>query len=257
MPKTAAPASNKNNSYSLFHDVIVGDCIDELFRLRAGIADVVITDPPYNIGIDYGSGGSEDRRDDYDSWCAQWILGCHRVLKKSGSIWIVSGQEHGSDIDIALRAAGFTIRNRITWHETFGVYCSKKFGRCSRPIFYAVKNEKEFVFNREAVTIPSARQEKYKDKRAAAGGKIMGDVWKINRVCGTFKERIPGVPTQLPRELVSRMMLVSSNEGDVVIDPFLGSGTTLVVAKSLNRSGVGIERSHPYAKIAKGRIETE
>ena len=147
-----------------------------------------------------------------------------------------------------------TIRNRITWHETFGVYCHNKFGRTSRPIYYATKSPKSFTFNKDAVTVPSARQEKYGDKRAAPGGKIMGDVWEISRVCGTFKERVKGVPTQLPGELVERIVGVSSNPGDVVLDPFAGSGTTLAIAKRMGRSGIGIELNPEYASISEARV---
>jgi len=238
--------------------IITGDCCAVLSEMERESADLIVADPPYNIGIDYGAGSKADRRLDYDLWCERWIGWCYRALKPHGSIWIVSGQEHGADIDIALQRCGFAVRNRITWHETFGVQCQRKFSRTSRPIYYAVKDEKNFTFNREAVTIPSARQEIYGDKRAAAGGKIMGDVWKISRVCGTFKERIKGVPTQLPLELVRRIIGVSSNVGDTVLDPFAGSGTTLAVAQELDRIGVGIELNPEYAEIAKRRLhETE
>ena len=106
-----------------------------------------------------------------------------------------------------------------------------------------------------AVTVPSDRQAKYGDRRAAPGGKIMGDVWQISRVCGTFKERVDGVPTQLPRELVERIIGVSSNPGDVILDPFAGSGTTLAVAQRMGREAVGIELNPDYAKIAERRVE--
>ena len=235
--------------------ILMGDCLKVLPTLPRESVDLVLADPPYNIGIDYGNGKKADRRDDYDVWCERWIGWCYRALKPTGSLWIISGQEHGAEIDIAIQRAGMTIRNRITWHETFGVYCHGKFGRCSRPIFYATKSPKGFTFNREAVTVPSARQEKYGDKRAAPGGKIMGDVWTISRVCGTFKERVKGVPTQLPTELVQRIIGVSSNPGDIVLDPFAGSGTSLVVAKAMGRQAIGIELNPDYAVIASRRFE--
>lgn len=236
------------------HRIITGDCLEVLPALESESVDLVVADPPYNIGVDYGSGRRADLRDDYDTWCDKWIEECRRVLKPSGSIWIISGQEYGAEIDIALRVNDFAIRNRVTWHETFGVYCHRKFGRTSRPIFYAVKDPKHFTFNRDAVTVPSARQTKYNDRRASPGGKIMGDVWQINRVCGTFHERVEGVPTQLPSELVSRIIGVSSNPGDLVIDPFAGSGTTLAVAKKMGRRAIGIELNAEYAAIAGGRV---
>lgn len=233
-------------------EIILGDCVAEMQKLHAGSVDLVLTDPPYNIGIDYGAGKKADRREDYPQWCRRWIDGCHRVLRPGGSLWVISGQEYGAHIDLAIKAAGFTMRNRITWHETFGVYCHRKFGRCSRPVFYAVKGE-GYTFNREAVTVPSARQEKYGDRRANPAGKIMGDVWEVSRVCGTFRERVPGVPTQLPEALVRRIVGVSSNEADVVLDPFVGSGTVVAVAGSMNRRAIGIELNPEYAAIAEAR----
>lgn len=234
--------------------IITGDCVSIMAGMNAESFDLVVADPPYNIGIDYGTGSKADRRDDYPAWCLLWIRQCYRLLRPHGSMWVVSGQEYGAHIDIALQNVGFTIRNRITWHETFGVYCHKKFGRCSRPIFYAVKSPKGFTFHADAVTIPSARQTKYGDRRAAPGGKIMGDVWEIPRVCGTFRERVKGVPTQLPAELVRRIIAVSSNPGDAVLDPFAGSGTTLAVAAELGRAAEGIELNPDYAAIAEERL---
>lgn len=233
--------------------ILCADCLDAVGTIAADSIDLVVTDPPYNIGVDYGGGKKADLREDYPAWCRKWIAECYRVLRPGGSLWIISGQEYGAHIDLAIQAAGFTVRNRITWHETFGVYCHGKFGRCSRPIYYAVKGQ-GFVFNREAVTVPSARQEKYKDKRAAAGGKIMGDVWDVSRVCGTFKERIKGVPTQLPSELVRRIVGVSSGPGDLVLDLFAGSGTISAVAMQMGRDAIGIEANVEYAKIASERI---
>ena len=245
--------------------ITAGDCIEVMsaWRTAAGWMslngghglDLVVTDPPYNIGIDYGSGKKADRRKDYVEWCREWIRLCASVLAPTGSMWIISGQEYGAHIDIAMQDAGLTMRSRITWHESFGVQCDSKFARTSRPIFYAVKDPKKFTFNRGAVTVPSARQTKYNDRRAAPGGKVMGDVWPINRVCGTFRERVPGVPTQLPEALVRRIIEVSSNPGDTILDPFAGSGTTIAVAKKLGRGGIGIELNEEYAEIARKRIE--
>lgn len=233
----------------------IGDCCEVLAKLDRESVDLVLTDPPYNIGIDYGLGPKADRRADYWQWCQKWIHLCNRVLKPHGSIWIISGQEHGAEIDMSLQLQGLTVRNRVTWHESFGVQCQRKFARTSRPIYYAVKDAKHFTFNAAAVTVPSDRQTKYGDKRAAPGGKVMGDVWPINRVCGTFRERVKGVPTQLPEELVRRIIGVSSNPGDVVLDPFAGSGTTLAVATSLGRLATGIELNPEYAAIARRRVE--
>lgn len=236
-----------------------GDCIQEMRSwLSTDIPvgySLVVTDPPYNIGIDYGTGKKADRRADYVDWCREWIRLAAECLSPTGSMWIISGQEYGAHIDLAMQAAGLTMRSRITWHESFGVQCRRKFARTSRPIYYATKDPKRFTFNAVAVTVPSARQTKYGDRRAAPGGKIMGDVWSVNRVCGTFRERVRGVPTQLPEALVRRIIAVSSNEGDHVLDPFAGSGTVPAVAASMGRVAVGIELNPKYASIAMRRCQ--
>ena len=236
--------------------VIKGDVLEKFKFIPDESIDLICTDPPYNIGVDYGFGKHEDKRKDYPEWCAEWIQQCSRVLSAKGSIWIVSGQEFGAHIDLEMQKY-FFIRNRITWYESFGAYCRNKFGRTSRPIFYGTKKKLGFTFNRSAVTVPSDRQLKYNDKRANPEGKVMGDVWDIARVCGTFKERIPGVPTQLPKALVTRIVKVSSNRGDTVLDPFCGSGTVLAVSKSLGRDSLGIEQNPEYVRIAEDRIEKE
>lgn len=242
----------------MIHDIVTADCIEEMRSwISTGIPvgyDLVVTDPPYNIGIDYGAGVKADRRADYVEWCREWIRLAAECLKPAGSMWIICGQEYGAHIDLAMQAAGLTMRSRVTWNESFGVQCRKKFARTSRPIFHAVKDPKRFTFNRDAVTVPSLRQTKYGDRRAAPGGKVMGDVWSINRVCGTFRERVAGVPTQLPEALVRRIIGVSSNPGDHVLDPFAGSGTVPAVAAAMGRHGVGIEKNPEYAKIAMRRL---
>jgi site-specific DNA-methyltransferase (adenine-specific) len=171
--------------------ITIGDCIEQLTAMPGGSVNLVVADPPYNIGIDYGTGSSADElpADRYVAWTRAWIAAAARALKPNGTMFVICGQEYGAHHDLAIQAAGLTIRNRITWYETFGVNCRTKFNRTSRPVFYAVKNAKQFTFNRGPVTVPSARQTKYGDKRAAAGGKLLDDVWMIPRVCGTFHER--------------------------------------------------------------------
>lgn len=227
-------------------NVISGDCIEVMTsQLKQKKFDLIITDPPYNIGVDYGGGTKADLKKDYPSWSLEWLRLCFARLRDGGSIYVVSGQEYGANLDINLREVGFTMRNRITWHETFGVYCHNKFGRTSRPIYYAVKGKK-FTFNADAVRVPSARQTKYNDKRANPKGKIIGDVWNVPRVCGTHKERQAGFPTQLPSELVRRMIRASSNKGESILDPFSGSGTVGMASILLGRTYTGIELNEEY-----------
>ena len=148
------------------------------------------------------------------------------------------------------------MRSWIKWYETFGVNCSNKFNRTSRHIFYTVKNSRNFIFNPEAVTRPSDRQTKYADKRAVDGGKIWDDVWQISRLTGHAEERVPDFPTQLPIALVEPIVLCASMPGDLVVDPFSGSGTTGVAALSNGRKYVGIERSEKFVDLSELRIQT-
>ena len=237
--------------------VTTGDCVNLLAAMPAGSVNLVVADPPYNIGIDYGDGERADRLrpERYIEWTRAWIAAAARALTDDGALWIVCGQEYGAHHDLAIQAAGLTIRNRITWYETFGVNCRQKFSRTSRPVFYATKHRSRFTFNAGPVTVPSARQTKYRDKRAAAGGKLMDDVWAIPRVCGTFRERQKGFPTQLPIALVERIVLVSTNAGDLVVDPFTGSGTTGVVCVKHGRRFHGIELRKEFASRARTRID--
>lgn len=236
--------------------IMEGDCCAALEAMDACSVNCVVTDPPYNIGIDYGQGRRADMLppDAYAHWCGRWISELARVLVPGGALWVVSGQEHGAEIDLAIRAAGMAVRNRITWFESFGVYCHAKFSRCSRPVFYSVKSGARPTFNADAVRVQSARSAVYRDRRADPRGRIPGDVWQIPRVCGTHRERIRGVPTQLPMALVERALLTSTNPGDLVVDPFSGSGTVVAAAHVMGRVGIGVELSPTFAALSRERL---
>jgi DNA modification methylase len=236
--------------------ITTGDCIEQLAAMPRGSVNLVVADPPYNIGIDYGDGERADRLPDaaYIEWLREWIMAAVQTLADDGAMWVICGQEYAGDHQIAMRDAGLHWRNTVTWVETFGVNCRRKFSRTSRPMFYFTKHPRRFTFNIDALTTPSARQTKYRDKRAAAGGKVFDDVWTISRVCGTFRERVAGVPTQLPMSLVSRVVRGLSRPGDLVVDPFAGSGTTGVVCVRHGHRFHGIELRPSFAEIARERI---
>jgi DNA modification methylase len=235
------------------------DVLDGLEAVRDehGPARLIFTDPPYNIGIDYGEGEKADllTPQAYMKWVRQWFSLCWDCLTDDGSLWVMIGDEYAAEYCTELKATGFAVRSWIKWYETFGVNCSNKFNRTSRHIFYAVKDSSSFVFNPEPVTRPSDRQTKYGDSRAAAGGKIWDDVWQIPRLTGTCAERIPDFPTQLPLALVQPIVLCASMPGDLVVDPFNGSGTTGVAAIRNGRKYVGIEKSEKFADMATMRLE--
>lgn len=234
------------------------DVIDGLETVRDehGPARLIFTDPPYNIGIDYGQGEDADllTPQAYMKWVRKWFSLCWDCLTDDGSLWVMIGDEYAAEYCTELKATGFTIRSWIKWYETFGVNCSNKFNRTSRHIFYAVKDEKSFVFNPEPVTRPSDRQTKYGDSRAASGGKLWDDVWQIPRLTGTCAERIPDFPTQLPLALVEPIVLCASMPGDLVVDPFNGSGTTGVASIRNCRKYVGVEKSDKFADMADMRL---
>lgn len=234
------------------------DVIDGLESVRDehGPARLIFTDPPYNIGIDYGEGEKADLLSSqaYMKWVRQWFGLCWDCLTPDGSLWVMIGDEYAAEYCTELKATGFTVRSWIKWYETFGVNCTNKFNRTSRHIFYAVKDENAFVFNPEAVTRPSDRQTKYGDSRASAGGKIWDDVWQIPRLTGTCAERIPDFPTQLPLALVEPIVLCASMPGDLVVDPFNGSGTTGAASIRNGRKYVGIEKSEKFADMADMRL---
>lgn len=236
--------------------IIVGDCIEEMERPRPNMVRLVFADPPYNIGIDYGSGSHADRLgdDEYLIWCKRWMDACVRLLTDDGSLWVMINDEYADHFSILLRQTGLHRRAWIKWYETFGVNCSNNFNRCSRHIFYCVKNPRQFVFNTDAVSRLSDRQLKYADKRAAPHGKLWDNVWCIPRLVENSQERLPDFPTQLPLELVRPIVLCASNIGDLVLDPFSGSGTTGAAALIDGRRFIGIESNNDFASRSEHRL---
>ncbi len=218
---------------------------------------LVFADPPYNIGVDYGDGEKADKLPDarYMLWVREWIDACRECLAPDGTLWVMIGDEYAGEYAVTLKECGLTIRSWVKWYETFGVNCANKFNRTSRHLFYCVKDPKQFVFNAAAVRTPSARQTKYNDRRASPGGKILDDVWTdIPRLAGSHRERIPGFPTQLPVKLLRRIVESTSEPGDLVVDPFNGSGTTGVACVCTGRKYIGIERSAEFAEAARERL---
>jgi site-specific DNA-methyltransferase (adenine-specific) len=223
-------------------------------QLEPGSARLIFADPPYNIGVEY------DRHDDrmseaaYLAWCESWINSAVNLLSPDGSMWVLINHESSHHIRLILEAAGLHHRQTITWYETFGVNCTRKFNRCSRPLLWMVRDRSHFVFNPAMVRTQSARQTRYRDKRANPAGKILDDVWTIPRVAGTHRERIPGFPTQLPAELLRRVVGCAAYPRDLVIDPFSGSGTTGAVCLNLGCRFLGVELSGDYAARSRQRL---
>ena len=235
--------------------IICGDCIEVLAKVRKPFVDLIFADPPFNIGYKYDKYNDRQKREEYVAWTKDWMMACKKVLKPTGSFYIAIGDEYAANVRIIADGLGLIMRNWIIWHYTFGQQMKKKFARSHTHIFYFVNDEKNFTFNDCAVRVPSDRQLIYSDKRANPAGKMPDDVWtEYPRVCGTFKERAGWHPCQMPENLLKRIIAVSSNPRDRVLDPFSGSGTTLAAAYQLGREYVGIEISQKYVKNARKRL---
>ena len=254
------------------HDAIWnGDCVKKLGELPEGCVDLAFADPPFNIGYEYDVYDDRKARADYLAWTDTWLAAVRRVLKPSGSFYVAIGDEYAAEIKVRLDGLGLTLRNWIIWHYTFGVNCTKKFNRSHAHIFYYVADPKNYTFHPDPVRVPSARMTTYADRRANPVGKLPDDTWVLrpqederffqphedtwynSRVCGTFKERT-GHPCQMPEAVLERIIRVASNPGDLILDPFAGSGTTLAVAKKLGRRWLGVELSAEYAEHARQRL---
>jgi DNA modification methylase len=259
--------------------VEAGDCLKILPQLPAACVDLAFADPPFNIGYEYDHYHDARDKEEYLAWTERWLAEVKRLLKPTGSFFVAIGDEHVAEVKVRLDALGLTMRNWIVWHYTFGVNCTRKFNRSHAHILYYVADPKRFTFNADAVRVPSARQTTYADRRANPLGKLPDDTWVLRpqedpayfqppmdtwyvaRVCGTFKERRKAAdrdetahPCQMPEAVLERIIRIASNPGDLVLDPFAGSGTTLAVAKRLGRKYFGVELSENYAAQIKERL---
>ena len=234
--------------------VICGDCIEVLANAKP-FADLIFADPPFNIGYKYDKYYDKVKKKNYIAWTKDWMAVCKKVLKPHGSFYIAIGDEYAANVKIIADELGLFMRNWIIWHYTFGQQTKNKFARAHTHIFYFVNDKKKFTFNDYAVRVPSDRQLIYNDRRANPKGKMPNDVWdEFPRVCGTFKERQGWHPCQMAESLLSRIIAVSSNPGDCVLDPFSGSGTTAAAAIQLGRNYVGVEISEKYVENANERL---
>jgi len=240
----------------ILNKIIPGDCIEILNGVETPFADLIFADPPFNIGYKYDKYHDKKEKEHYIEWTRQWMTACNKVLKPAGSFYIAIGDDYAAYIKmIAEDELKLFTRNWIIWHYTFGQQTKNKFARSHTNILYFVKDKKNFTFNDFAVRTPSDRQLIYKDKRANSFGKMPDDVWNcFSRVCGTFKERQGWHPCQMPELLLARIIAASSNKGDCVLDPFIGSGTTAVVAAKYGRQYCGIDISPDYVEKSKERV---
>jgi DNA modification methylase len=251
------------------------DCIAGLKQLPDGVVDLAFADPPFNIGYDYDIYHDKLESENYLAWSRDWTAEVVRVLKPNGTFWLAIGDEYAAELKVMLgREHKLACRSWVVWYYTFGVNCKTKFSRSHAHLFYMVKQPDDFTFNEDAIRVPSARQLVYGDRRANPTGRLPDDTWILRpqdaaesfqaeedtwyfpRVCGTFKERAGWHGCQMPEQLLGRIIRACSNPGELVLDPFAGSGTTLAVAKKLERRYLGFELSSEYAARVARRLES-
>jgi site-specific DNA-methyltransferase (adenine-specific) len=267
-PMTIAKTLAKNQIHQ-------GDCVALLEAVAAGSVDLVFADPPFNIGYDYDVYEDRQETEDYLTWCHQWIGGVFRALKPDGTFWLAIGDEYAAELKIEAQKTGFHCRSWVIWYYTFGVNCANGFSRSHTHLFHFVKDPKKFTFNRAnpQIRVKSARQLVYADRRANPDGRLPDntwitrpqdaplsfspshDTWYFARVAGTFKEREGFHGCQMPEQLLARIIRSTSHPGDLVLDPFSGSGTTLTVAKKLARQWIGFELSQDYVRYIDRRLK--
>jgi len=244
--------------------IIKGDCVAALEALPANSVDVIFADPPYNLQL----GGELARPDQsmvdavndhwdqfesfaaYDAFTRAWLLACRRVLKPNGTIWVIGSYHNIFRVGTQLQDIGFWLLNDVVWRKTNPMpnFRGRRFQNAHETMIWASRdqNAKSYTFNYEAM-------------KAANDDVQMRSDW-LFPIC-TGAERLKGEdgkkvhPTQKPEALLARVLMASSKPGDVVLDPFFGSGTTGAVARRLGRHFVGIEREQDYIDAARARID--
>ena len=237
------------------------DCIDGMKTIPDGKMDLIVTDPPFAINFkakkaNYNrtasrvlSGYNEITKENYYEFTLNWMSQCFRILKESGGMYVFSGWNNLGDILNAIEEIGFITVNHIIWKYQFGVVTNRKFVTSHYHCLYLCKNDKKrkfFPYERfgKEEKNNQGRSLHYKDKE---------DVWEIKREYWTGDEK---TPTKLPAEIIKKILQYSSEEGDLVFDPFLGSGQTAVVSKLLKRNYIGFEIVKEYFDFISKRLKS-
>jgi len=229
--------------------IITGDAVQEMHRLQSGSVGLVIADPPYNLGKNYGNNHDIKGFDEYLSFSRDWLCEAHRLLTSNGTLYVFMGFRFISYLyDILDRDLQMFFNSWIVWHYTQGMGKTKGFSPRHDDILMFTKSQQP-KFNLDAVRVP---QKYYRDRNNMRGANP-GDVWEFSHVhyCNGNRQNHP---TQKPEGLIERMVLASSDDGDLVLDPFSGSGTTLRVCQQLNRRAIGIEINPDYVVMTRDRL---
>ena len=258
-----------SDKFSTKESIVVypGDCLDVLRSCPSDVFGLIVTSPPYNIGKEYEKKLELDK---YVAQQAEVIEECVRCLSPKGSIcWQVGNYvDSGAIIPLdtilypIFSELGLKMRNRIIWHFEHGLHCAKRFSGRYETIVWFTKSD-DYVFNLDPVRVPQKYPGKKYFKGPNAGkyscnplGKNPGDLWVVPNVKSNHVEKTEH-PCQFPVELIERLVLSMTNEGDWVFDPFLGTGTSVIAAIRHKRRGAGAETSSKYVSMARTRIESE
>jgi DNA modification methylase len=232
--------------------IIHGDAVEKLPELPSSHFDIIVADPPYNLGKDYGNNDDSKSFAEYLEFSRKWIQECSRILKPCGTIYVFMGFRFISYLyDILDRDCGLLFNSWIVWHYTQGMGKTRGFSPRHDDILMFTKTS-EFIFNLDEVRVP----QKFYRERNNMRGANPGDVWEFSHVHYSNPNR-QGHPTQKPEGLIERMVLASSNIEGNVLDLFSGSGTSLRVCQQLKRNCIGIEINSEYVGMARGRLEVE
>ena len=231
--------------------LICGDAVDEMRKLPDRSVHLIATDPPYNLNKDYGNNQDSLQFEEYLHFTRQWLTEAKRVLTDSGSVYVFMGMRYISYVYAILeKELGMTFNSWITWFYTQGSGKTRGFSPRHDDILLFTNNPKDFVFHLDAIRVPQKYYRSVNNMRGANPG----NVWEFSHMHYCNKNR-KNHPTQKPEGLFERMILASSNEGDTVLDPFVGSGTLLRVCQQTGRNGVGIDINPKYIDMSRKRLE--
>ena len=275
LPRSAPKLSSSSAlrpDHTLTHPearVYIGDCREILPRLdevRKGTVDLVFADPPFNWNRAYDKWDDQLPEREYLDFTYAWLGLCAGALRPGGSFWVNIPDDWAAEIVVHLKGLGLAMRNWCIWHYRFGQNSTQKFISSKVHALYFVKGGAAPTWNPMEVLEPSDRATTYFDKRTESkrdgmppGMRVPLDVWYgqyWGRIQGTNVERRANHDNQLPEVYLERVLRATSNEGDLVIDPFLGSGTTGVIAHALKRRFIGCEFSDANARSAFERMKS-